>query len=109
MEGICLFSRTYILYMNDTIVWGRIYSYLNFFLVLVLVFWVLFYLRFKKNTEIALAELKAEPLHCMIPGHHTLCEWNSLELCSTQPEGPNLVAPGPDTDRLKEKGDFSHN
>lgn len=37
-------------------------------------------LRFlKKDTEIALAELKAESLQRMTPGHHTLCGWNSPE------------------------------
>lgn len=58
----------------------------------------------------ALAELKAGTCIARLQQHHTLCEWNSLELCNVQPTGPNVVAPRPDTDWPKGKRDISpHN
>lgn len=50
--------------MGNNLVLSKRGFFFFVFLVLVLVFWVLFCLRFKKkkSTEIALAELTAEPL-----------------------------------------------
>lgn len=40
-----------------------------------------------------------------LQAHHTLCDWDSLGLCSAQPAGLNMAAPGPKTE-TKGKGRF---
>ena len=76
MQGVCLFNRTYIIYMNNVmIVQGKICSYLNFFFSFGSGFGifgsVLPKVKKKKNTDIALAGLKAGPLHRMTQRHPT--------------------------------------